>query len=283
MTGSLQGRVIAITGGARGIGLATARALVAAGARVAIGDVDADALAAGAESARVHLHGALDVTDLASFDAFLDRVERELGPVDVLVNNAGIMPVGALTDEPDAVARRIMDVNVHGVIIGTKSALHRMVPRRRGHVVSIASMAGETVAPGLATYCASKSAVIAFTEAARVEYRSSGVEFSLVLPWFVNTELTAGTRDVPFMKKAEPEDIAQAVVRLVEKPRPKVRIPASAGAIVVSQRFMPRRLGEFVSRRFGSEQIFLGDVDAERRRAYEDRARGQSSAPESTR
>ena len=280
MTGSLQGRVVAITGGARGIGLATARALVDGGAKVAIGDVDARALDSAAASANVHAHTTLDVTDPASFDAFLDQVERELGPVDVVVNNAGIMPVGALTDETDAVARRIMDVNVHGVITGTKAALRRMAPNRRGHVINIASMAGETVAPGLATYCASKSAVIAFTEAARLEYRSSGVEFSLVLPWFVNTELASGTRSVPFMKKAEPEDIAQAVVRLIQRPRPKVRIPAMAGAIVVSQRFMPRRLGEFVSRSFGSEQIFLADVDTERRRAYEDRARGQAVVPD---
>ncbi|MGB6182401.1 MAG: SDR family oxidoreductase [Rhodococcus sp. (in: high G+C Gram-positive bacteria)] len=278
MKRSVNGLVVAITGGGRGIGLATAAAFAQAGATVAVGDIDTDALEAAASSGSFHLHSALDVTDPESFDAFLDTVERELGPIDVLVNNAGIMPVGSTVDEPDAVARRMMDINVHGVIIGSKAALRRMLPRRTGHVITVASLAGETVAPGLATYCASKSAAIAFTEAARIEYRSSGVVFSTVLPWFVETELTAGTKDVPFLKKIQPQDIANAVVGLVLRPRPKVRVPTRAGVIAQSQHFMPRRLAEFVNRSLGSEQIFLGAVDTEKRRAYEDRARGAESA-----
>ncbi|GAA3188443.1 hypothetical protein GCM10020255_086190 [Rhodococcus baikonurensis] len=143
----LPGKVIAITGGARGIGFATASSLVALGAKVAIGDIDETTVKQSGADLDVYA-GKVDVTDLASFTAFLDDVERELGPLDVLVNNAGIMPVGLLVDEPDVVTRRMLDINIYGVINGTKLAAQRMIPRGAGHVINIASLAGETCTPG---------------------------------------------------------------------------------------------------------------------------------------
>ena len=154
---SLAGQVVAITGAARGIGRATAAALIAEGARVAIGDIDA----ALAEQTASELGGGtvglpLDVTDRASFAAFLDQIEARLGPLDVLINNAGIMPIGPFIEESDATARRMVDINVHGVIFGSKLALERFVPRGRGHLVQLASAAGKAGFPGGATYCATK-------------------------------------------------------------------------------------------------------------------------------
>jgi short-subunit dehydrogenase len=218
----------------------------------------------------------LDVTDLASFTAFLDDVERELGPVDVLINNAGIMPVGLLADEPDAVTRRMLDINVYGVIIGTKLAAQRMIPRSAGHVINVASLAGETYTPGLATYCASKSAVLSFTDAVRLENRKTGVQFSAVLPSVVNTELTAGTTGIRGIKNAEPSDIANAIVGLIIKPRPKVRVTRLAGLLIGAQKYLPRIVGEELNRLFGGEHIFTDKVDNTARKAYEDRARGQA-------
>src|SRR5690349_9737960 len=116
---SLSGRVVAITGGARGIGKATATALVRKGCRVAIGDLDlalAEQTAAELGAGTIAL--ALDVTDRGSFAAFLEAVERELGPLDVLVNNAGIMPVTPFAEEADDSVRRQLDINVYGVIVG---------------------------------------------------------------------------------------------------------------------------------------------------------------------
>src|SRR5436853_4171097 len=138
---SLAGQVVAITGGARGIGRATAAALITQGARVAIGDIDS----ALAERTADELgHGTvglpLDVTDRASFSAFLDEVENRLGPLDALINNAGIMPIGAFTEETDATAIRMVDINLHGVIYGSKLALARFIPRNRGHLVQIAAV-----------------------------------------------------------------------------------------------------------------------------------------------
>ncbi|AII07942.1 SDR family oxidoreductase [Rhodococcus opacus] len=273
MTQSLHGRVIAITGGARGIGFATATALTRLGAKVAIGDIDEDKLKESATELGLVSYRKLDVTDAESFGAFLDDVEATLGPIDVLVNNAGIMPAGRIADEPDAVTRRILDINVLGVITGSKLAVRRMLPRGRGHVVNIASLAGEIYTPGLATYCASKYAVVGFTDAARVEHRGTGIEFSAVLPSFVNTELTAGTKGLPGLKNAEPEDIARAIVALIECPKPKVRVTKLVGALAASQKFFPRRISEALTRALHTDRVFLEDVDITARQAYEERAR----------
>jgi NAD(P)-dependent dehydrogenase (short-subunit alcohol dehydrogenase family) len=272
-TTSIKGKVVAITGGARGIGLATATALHGRGARVAIGDIDDVTLKESAITFGLDAYAMLDVTDEESFEDFLNYVEETLGPIDVLVNNAGIMPVGRLVDEPAVVTHRILDINVLGVITGSKLAAQRMVPRGHGHIINVASLAGELYTPGLATYCASKFAVVGFTDAARVEHRRNGVAFSMVMPSFVNTELTAGTHGIRGVKNAEPSDIAQAIVGLIVKPRPRVRTTRLAGALSASQKFMPRRIAEALSRAVGGDSVFTDDVDDEQRKAYENRAR----------
>ena len=271
----VRGKVVVITGGARGIGLATATALHKLGARVAIGDVDEARVKESGAELGLDVYGKLDVTDPQSFSDFLDEVERQLGPIDVLINNAGIMPVGRIVDEPDAVTRRILDINVYGVILGSKLAAQRMVPRAKGHVINVASLAGELYIVGLATYCASKHAVVAFTDSARLEYRSAGVKFSTVLPTFVNTELVAGTPGMKGFRNAEPAEIADAIVNLVADPKPRVRVTKAAGAMVVSQKFWPRRIAEALNRMLGGDHVFTDDVDVAKRQAYEARARGE--------
>src|SRR6516165_9255111 len=271
----VRGKVIVITGGARGIGLATANALHNLGAKVAIGDVDDAKVKESGTALGLDVYGKLDVTDPHSFSDFLDQVERQLGPIDVLVNNAGIMPLGRIVDEPDAVTRRILDINVYGVISGTKLAAQRMIPRGRGHVINVASLAGEGYVPGAATYCASKHAVVGFTDTARLEYRTTGVKFSMVLPTFVNTELTAGTSGAKGFKNAEPAQIAEAIVKLVANPKPRVRVTKTIGALVALGKFMPRSVAEGLNRALGGEHFFTDEVDVEQRRAYEARARGE--------
>lgn len=157
----LSNKVVVITGGARGIGASIAATLAAHGARVALGDLDtelAERTAKEIGSDTVALH--LDVTDHAGYTTFLDTVERELGPIDVLVNNAGIMQLALLHEESDATTARQIAINLAAVIHGTREAMNRMKPRGTGHIVNIASVAGKVGTPGAATYCATKHAVV---------------------------------------------------------------------------------------------------------------------------
>jgi NADP-dependent 3-hydroxy acid dehydrogenase YdfG len=237
----LAGQIVAITGGARGIGRVTAELLVAQGMRVAIGDVDLSA----AEQTSRELGAstvalAVDVTDRRSFVTFLDETERELGPIDVLINNAGIMPLGTFVEEDDDTARRIIDINVHGVINGLKTVLPGMITRQRGHVINIASQAGKYGFPGGATYCASKAAVINLSRAVRKELRGTGVELSVISPVAVNTELGLGLAEPRQrqLRKIEPQDVAQAILETIRTPTFDVHVPKQmkVGGRVVSLR-----------------------------------------------
>ncbi|MBF6242703.1 MULTISPECIES: SDR family oxidoreductase [Nocardia] len=271
--GKINGKVVVITGGARGIGLATATRLQQLGAKIAIGDVDETAVKQSGTDHDFDHYGRVDVTDQQSFSSFLDEVERALGPIDVLINNAGIMPTGKVVDEPDALTRRIIDINVYGVILGSKLALARMLPRRGGHIINIASLAGETHIPGLATYNATKHAVLGFTDTLREEYRDTGVSFSSVLPTLTNTELGSGVSAPKLMRPAEPEEIAEAIAKLLVAPKSKVRVTKVAGAISQVVGLLPESVGDAIGRALGAQQTFLGDVDSAARKAYEERVR----------
>ena len=266
-------KTVAITGGARGIGYETAKELIRRGHRVAIGDIDEARLKEAADELGVTTFSRLDVTDPDSFGEFLDLVEKELGALDVLVNNAGIMPTGHVHEEDDAVTRRQVEINILGVIFGTKLALKRMLPRSSGHIINTASLAGELPVPGLATYCGTKFAVIGFTEAARQEYRKSGVHLSTVRPTFTNTELVAGTAGAKGLRNAEPEEIARATADLIERPRPFVRVTRLAGGVVAAMKFVPGRLASGLGSALGTDSVFLDDVDMSARKAYLERIR----------
>ncbi len=268
----VSGKVVAITGGARGIGKATAAALARRGARVSIGDLDA----ALAEQAAKEIGGGavafeLNVTDRDSFESFLDRTEEALGPLDVLINNAGIMPIGPFVDEDDATARRMVDINLHGVIFGCKLALARMLPRNSGHIVNIASQAGKAGLPGGATYCATKHAVVGLSEAIRGELRDTGIEVSCVMPAVVNTELGSGlvrTRGVRFL---EPDEVAEAIVEALETGRFDVWVPRSSAYIGYVINMLPRRGREAVGRLLNADKVLAGANPAARA-DYEARA-----------
>ncbi|MGW6118032.1 SDR family oxidoreductase [Nocardia sp. NPDC055165] len=268
-TPSIAGKVVVVTGGARGIGRAVASELAGAGAVVALGDIDASTVASTGAEIGATMARYLDVTEPASFASFLAEVEKTCGPVDVLINNAGVMPVGRFTEESDEITRRILGINVYGVLLGTKLALPPMLTRGRGHIVNMASMAGENPTPGMATYCASKQAVLSFTETMRLEHRGTGVRFSAVLPTFTRTEMIAGTR-APRALLAEPTDVAAAVAALIARPRRRVSVTRTAGVLAAVNKLTPRPFGEFMARRLGVHRTFI-DVDRDARRAYDDR------------
>ena len=268
---SLDGRVVAITGGARGIGKATAEALVRRGARVAIGDVDlalAEQTAAGLGGGSVAL--ALDVCDRGSFETFLDEAERQLGALDVMINNAGIMPVTPFVEESEDSLRRQIDINLIGVIHGTQLAIGRMIPRNSGHIVNIASQAGKAGVPGIATYSATKHGVVGLSEAVRAELRGRDIEVSCVMPTVVNTELTAGVGQ-KWVKPVEATDVAEAIADALEVPRFDVFVPKANGALLRVAALMPRAAAEWLGRTMGTDKL-MTEVDHAARAAYEQRA-----------
>jgi len=270
----IAGESAAITGAARGIGRATAKALIAQGMKVAIGDVDLEA----ARQTASELGGStialpLDVTRRESFAAFLDGAEDQLGPLDVLINNAGIMQIGRFIDEDDLTAQRMIDINLHGVILGMKLALERMIPRDRGHIVNISSQAGKYGAPGGATYSATKHAVVGLTEAVRGELRlmDAHIDLSYVMPFAVKTELGQGLGEARGMHHLEPGEVAERIVEALQYRLVDVWVPKSSRATGALAVLLPRSLSEGMARAMKADRVLAG-ADMTSRHDYELRA-----------
>jgi NAD(P)-dependent dehydrogenase (short-subunit alcohol dehydrogenase family) len=269
--------VVAITGGARGIGAATAEALLGQGALVAIGDIDAEeALSTAERLGRGTVALGLDVTDSGSFSSFLAGVEQRLGPLDVLINNAGIMPVGPFVAETDEMAHRLLEVNLHGVINGSKLALERFIPRGCGHLVNVASTAGKVGFAGGATYCATKHGVVGLSEAIRQEVRGSQISVSIVMPIVVRTELGSGLPEARGFKAVAPGVVADAIVDALLTGRVDVFVPREVGPLVRAQSVLPRRVTDAITRLLRADRV-LARPDPVARAAYD--ARLAATAP----
>jgi NAD(P)-dependent dehydrogenase (short-subunit alcohol dehydrogenase family) len=275
MSDRLAGRVIAITGAGRGIGAATAAALTREGASVAIGDIDLDVAKATADALGGDtLALPLDVTSPASVTEFMDTIEASLGPIDVYINNAGVMPLSALLDEDDATIDRIFAINTRAMIHGTREAARRMLPRGRGHVINVASTAGRAGIAGSATYSASKAAVIMYSQAAYTELQPRGLDVTVVMPGITRTELTSGIDDMPAFRAITPESVADAIVDAVVEPRFEVYIPGSAGRMINVISLLPFRMGQWIGKKMGADHVFLDALDKPERTSYEARAKG---------
>lgn len=271
---NIRGKTIAITGAARGIGYATAKALLARGARVVIGDRDVAVLES-AVSELVKLGPAtgypLDVTDRESFAVFLDKARSDgAGHLDVLVNNAGVMPIGPFLDETEQSIRSAVEVNLYGVITGCQLALPEMIARRRGHIINIASLSGLIPLPGQAVYNATKFGVVGMSTALADEVAPQGVEVSVVMPPFTRTELISGTAE-PKIPPVEPEDIADAIVKTLNKPKTHVAVPPALRFTAQIAQLLPPRGRRWMNKTLGLDTVFL-TFDAAKRQSYTDRA-----------
>lgn len=263
----LTGRVVAITGGARGIGEATARALAAAGATVAVGDLDAE-LAQTSAARYGGLGLPLDVTSPESVAGFLDKVETERGRLDALVNNAGIMVIGRHLDTPLERQLKQIDVNLRGVVLGCHEAARRL--SAGGQIVNIASLAGVVATPGTAVYSATKAGVIALSDALDAELAPSGIRVSAVLPSFTATALIEGTTAPRVAPPLEPEQVAAAVVSLLQHYRPRAVVPSSVAFSTVQWPLLPQRARRWLCGRLGLDSAFT-DFDHTARAAYDAR------------
>lgn len=270
---NISGHTVAITGAARGIGYATAQALLARGARVVIGDRDVAALESAVTSLGGRVSGhPLDVTDRASFSAFLAHVRADGGgAVDVLINNAGVMPIGGFLEQGQRALRSAIEVNFYGVVTGCQLVLPEMIERRRGHIVNVASLAGLMPVPGQTVYAATKSAVISLSSAMSDEFAARGVQVSVVMPPFTRTELISGTAQTRTNRPVEPEAIAAAIVKTLDRPKTHVTVPGGIRFVLGPLGLLGPRGRRWVGRRFGTDTVFL-EFDTAARQGYENRA-----------
>ena len=185
----LAGRVALVTGAGAGIGSAIVSQLAAGGARVAVSDVDLDAAMAAAESVSGALPVRLDVTSMSSAADAVAQVERELGPIEILANNAGVSTMGPLWELTERDWDFNFDVNAKGVFIVTKAVIPGMMERRSGVIVNTASMAGKKGVPLLSHYAASKWACIGFTKSCARELGPFGIRVNCVCPGYVATSM----------------------------------------------------------------------------------------------
>ena len=271
----IRGKTIAITGAARGIGYATAKALLARGARVVIGDRDVATLESAvtglSELGMVSGHP-LDVTDPESFATFLDKARTDgAGHVDVLINNAGVMPIGGFLEQSDQTIRTSIEVNFCGVLTGCRLVLPDMVGRRSGHIVNVASMAGMVAVPGQAVYAGTKFAVVGLSTALADEFAPQGVDVTVVMPPFVKTELISGTHGIGADNAVEPEDIAAAIVKVLDKPKTHVSVPGAVRFVMTILSMLGPRGRRWLNHRSGTDRVFL-DFDTTARQSYEQRA-----------
>jgi 2-hydroxycyclohexanecarboxyl-CoA dehydrogenase len=208
-----------VTGGASGIGAATCRRLAAEGARVAVTDVNLD----GAVSVAGEIDGGayeLDVRSLDSIAATVAAVEEELGPVDVLVNNAGYDEWGFFTNTDEALWRRVLEVNLLGVLGTTHAILPGMQERRRGRLVNVSSEAGRVGSSGSAAYSAAKGGVLGFTKAIAIENGRYGITSNAVAPGPIETPLLMAAPEAfgDLGKKLVDNMIGSTVLRRLGQP-----------------------------------------------------------------
>ena len=280
---NIRGKTIAITGAARGIGYATAKALLARGARVVIGDREV-ALQESAVAKLTNLGPVsgypLDVTDRESFATFLDKARTDGGGrIDVLINNAGVMPIGPFLEQSEQTIRSTIEVNFYGVLTGCQLVLPEMVARRSGHIVNIASLAGMVAVPGQVVYAGTKFAVVGLSSGLADEFAPQGVEVSCVMPTFTNTDLIAGTHTSSAQKPVEPEDIAAGVIKVLDKPTTHRSVPAWGRFFGAITPMLSAKRRRWMSHKMGNDTVFL-TYDAKARQAYEQRAQAAQGVVE---
>ncbi len=238
----LQGATVLVTGGSRGIGEAMARAFAASGSKVVVAARSLDDINRVAREVR-GIAVPVDLLDRSQVDSLIDRVEEEAGPIDVLVNNAGLDTVEPFASVSDERIRDVLNLNLEVPLVLTRHVLPGMLKRDRGHIVMLSSLAGSAGFPGLAAYSATKAGLNNFLGALRLELGDSSVKTTLVAPGPVDTAMWSHLEDgdyfTPMLKRLrlmqlipmyKPEQIAAMTVKAVAENRRHVRTPKRLSA-----------------------------------------------------
>lgn len=278
----LPGAVVVVTGGARGIGLETAKQFAAKGARVVIADLTLDAAQDAARSIGSSASARqLDAGSRTSFQNMVEDVESNLGPIDVLVNNAGIMPVGPVLGEDESIARAQFNVNFWAHYYATQIVAPLMARRGRGHIVNVTSGAGMIPMAGVTTYVASKHAATGFARSVREELAPSGVSVSAVLPSAVGTQLVDGIPLGRWEKKAiiSPARVARTIVATLQHRRALTGAPPGLVTVLRLASLVPEPVWLLVRRLIRADRT-MGPIDTEARGAYNSRIELQTDTGE---
>lgn len=250
MSGTLDGRVVLVTGAGRGIGAAVSRTLAAAGARVALvarTGTDIDELAAEIDASGGHATALeADISDDATVERVFDEAEQRLGPLDVLVNNAGIPTRRPfeVADYPTADFDRILEVNLRGAFLCARAALRRMRERRTGTIVNIGSISGIRAAPDVLPYSVAKFGIEALSQTILAEATKYGIKTHVVAPGVTNSSIW-DRKEVPLpadvrARMLEPSDVADVVLFLLTLPH-RVRIDR----VVLTPNVFPMKLWDY--------------------------------------
>ena len=248
----LKGRNAMVTGASRGIGVHIARALAREGMNLALVARSAEAIEQlahelGSSGVRAVAIPA-DLGDVAGLEGLLSRAEAAIGPLDVLINNAGIDAMRSYPEESDAETEQMLRIDLLSPMVLTRRVASRMLARgARGHVVNVASLAGKTAAPYMVSYASAKAGLVNFSLALRDELRDRGIGVSVICPGFIAEEgmfaqrsETTGARVSPLLGTSRPEQVAAAVVRALRDDRAEVIVnPGPVRLMQVLQQFSP--------------------------------------------
>lgn len=270
----LENKVILITGGARGIGAATARSLVAHGAKVVLTDVDQPPLdAISAELGDSALALVADVVDLAAMEAAVAAGIEKFGGIDVVVANAGIATYGSVLGVDPAAFHRLIDININGVFHTVRAALPSVI-ERKGYVLVVSSLAAFAAAPGLAPYNASKAGVEHFANALRLEVTHQGVDVGVAHMSWIDTplvqdakkDLTAFDQMIkrlpyPLSKTTDVDACVTAFVKGIAGRKRRIYVPGWVGAIRARRNLLASPLGERTTLKHVPELLPLMDAE----------------------
>jgi all-trans-retinol dehydrogenase (NAD+) len=255
----LRGKTVLVTGASRGMGRLHAENFCREGCRVVLTDVDEQGLEEALGELRQHgcdAHGhKLDVSDRSNCFEVAEKVMSEVGPIDVLINNAGITECYAVLELSEKSVRRMMEVNYMGYVWMMQAVVPEMVKRGSGHVVNICSVAGKVGTAKMGGYCATKFAGIGITDAIRMETRGSGVDFTIVNPGYVSTGMFEGAKVPIITSWQDPMRVSKAVVDAVKKNKAEICVPRANVLLVSFLRglCMPRAI-DFVFHVLGADK-----------------------------